>query len=106
MAVREEPRIHDADLDPAVSSACLFAVARNARVGLAKALGSHDRRGDSSLHQEVADGFGAALGQLQIVRLRADIVRVSVDSKRSGSLSGIPTPPSSCFAPAADDLAL
>ena len=50
LAVGEEPGIHDADLDPAVSSACLFAVARHTRVGLAKALGGHDRRGDSSLH--------------------------------------------------------
>jgi hypothetical protein len=60
-AVRDELRIDYADLDPAVGSTRLLAVARNARVGLAKTLRAHDRWGNSSLHQEVADGFGAAL---------------------------------------------
>jgi hypothetical protein len=31
LAVREKPRIHDADLDPAVRSACPFAVTLNVR---------------------------------------------------------------------------
>jgi hypothetical protein len=60
-AVRDKFRIHYADLDPAVGSTRLFAVARNARVGFAKTLGAHDCRGNSGLHQEVADSFGATL---------------------------------------------
>src|ERR1700733_6595357 len=38
-AVRDKFRIHYADLDPAVGSTRLFAVARNARIGFAKTLG-------------------------------------------------------------------
>ena len=60
-AVRDELRIHYADLDPAVGSTRLVAVARNARVGLAKTRVAHDCWGNSGLHQEVADGFGATL---------------------------------------------
>jgi hypothetical protein len=60
-AVRDKFRIHYADLDPAVGSTRLFAIARNARVGFAKTLGAHDCRGNSGLHQEVADSFGATL---------------------------------------------
>jgi hypothetical protein len=59
--IRQKLGIHYADLDPAVGCACRFAVARNARVGLAKTLGAQDRCGNSRLYQEVADGFGAAL---------------------------------------------
>src|SRR6266571_7167470 len=59
-AVRDKFRIHYANLDPAVGSTRLFAVAWNARVGFAKTLGAHDCRGNSGLHQEVADSFGAA----------------------------------------------
>src|ERR1700687_4017370 len=60
-AVRDKFRIHYADLDPAVGSTRLFAVARNARIGFAKTLGAHDCRGNSGLHQEVADSFCATL---------------------------------------------
>ena len=60
-AVRDKFRIHYADLDPAVGSTRLFAVARNARVGFAKTLGAHDCRRNSGLSQEVADSFGATL---------------------------------------------
>ena len=49
--VRDNFRIHDADLDPAVGSRRLFVVARNARVGFAKTLSAYDCR-------EVADSFG------------------------------------------------
>ena len=62
IAVRDEFRIHYGDLDPAVGGTRLFAVARNARVGFAKTPGARDgRRGNSGLHQEVADSFGATL---------------------------------------------
>src|SRR5580692_1354777 len=54
-AVRDKFRIHYADLDRAVGSTRLFAVARNARVGFAKTLSAHDGRGNSGLQQEVAD---------------------------------------------------
>jgi hypothetical protein len=81
-AVRDKFRVHYADLDPAVGSTRLFAVARNARIGFAKTLGAHDCRGNSGLHQEVADSFGATLGELQVVRLCADVVRISIDSNR------------------------
>jgi hypothetical protein len=61
-AVRDKFGIHYGDLDPAVGSTRLFAVARNARVGFAKTLAARDcRRGNSGLHQEVADSFGATL---------------------------------------------
>jgi hypothetical protein len=85
--VGENRDIHDPDLDTTVGSARLFAGARNPRVGLAKALGIHDRWGDSRLHQEVADSFGAPLRKLQIIGLRADIVGISVGINRI-SLNG------------------
>src|SRR6185369_165249 len=60
----------------------LFAVAWNARVGFAKTLGTHDCGGNSGLHQEVADSFGATLRELQVVGLCAAVVRISVDCNR------------------------
>ena len=51
-AVRDKFRIHYADLDPAVGSTRLFAVARNAWVGFAKTLGAQDCRGNSGLHKK------------------------------------------------------
>ena len=66
----------------AVGSTRLVADARNARGGLAKTLGVHDGWGNSGLLQEVADGFGPTLRELQVVRLRADVVRIPGDSNR------------------------
>jgi len=70
--------VYDADLDTAVGGARLLAVAWNTWIGFAKTLGAHDSWRNSGLHQKVADRFGTALGKLQIVCLRANIVGISV----------------------------
>jgi hypothetical protein len=60
-AICDKLRIHDRDLDPAVGSTRLLAVARYTRVGLAKTLRAHDGGGNPGLYEEVADSFGAPL---------------------------------------------
>src|SRR6266480_6017999 len=80
--VRDKFRIHYADLDPAVGSTRLFVVARNPRVGFAKTLGAHDCRGNSGLHQEVADSFGTSNMQYQLDRSPGSNPIVSLCSEK------------------------
>src|ERR1700676_1859901 len=71
-------RIDNADLHSAIGCPRFRGITANARVGFAKTFRADKARADPRLDQGIADSFGAADGEFQVVVLCATVIRISV----------------------------
>src|SRR5437016_6963780 len=78
----------DDELDAAVALAAFGGVIGSDGLVLAEAAGGNGRTGDALLGEKIADGIGAAFGELLIEILAADAVGVTFDLEREAGKIG------------------
>src|SRR5713226_463575 len=76
----------DDELDAAVALAALRGVVRSDGLHFAEAAGGDGRRSHALFGEKIADGVGAALGELLIEIIAADAVGVAFDLKREARM--------------------